>query len=827
MGKALILWLQFGSFPFAYREDVQEIRLFPDYGEGVWIGCRTLRQTRSGVFIYYVDAVGNWLFGKAGICLSCRDSASVIRWDAVAGEKNLLYAVRQTRHTIRLSAIERTGKLHWEHTLPAEEGEFRLLAHPSGGILLLQASEKQLSLKSWDKQGALRYNVDGIVSERMKRHPLLLSVNLEGFFLLWEEFDGTKWQAVLQKWSWEGKALAAPTPLSGFAHSVERAQFISDGFGGVLGVYEATSLYGAGKDLHFVRYSRSGQRIVETPICTEAGDQQNPRLYKRGTELLVTWEDNRQQDWDIYFQRLDIRTGQALLPNQGTPLVRLPGVQESPELLLDYFQNESIVAWVDYRHLQGDLYMQRVSAEGKPLWEFAGRPLVANPYQQKKLQSAPHDLRHFWIAYAEEHPYEGTHAWVILLSVEGKELFRRRLGGNTQTSTPTIGEITCQPWKEGKLVVWTEDRDSAGLFQLYAQYLKAKGEPQWLPMGLPLAPQPQLHQKEPLLATRGDTAWILWKGEESEVESDLFAQAITVEGNRLFLPNPLPVCIADRVQHEARWLSSSSALYAYWSDSRSMEETGFDLYLRKIVPLAPEQGWQTRLGFQNTSYLLSAKAEYYHHFWQEEEGRRYRIFYGRGRVGEPYPVQALIPNGGAQRFLHAEVHPQGYAYAAFCEESPGPYQQAVHCWVIDPEGRVAAHFRSPLGHTHHLYPRVFLLSDQEVAFTAIAQSKTGSWELLYLTVSPSGELREKGILLSPIPEKCQWHLLKDASGYWLFLQAGDTLWVYTGERLSALHSQTRPFITPKAYPILYEGRAHLFLWDKSQHHWQLLPLSRQ
>lgn len=819
---ALLVWMQSWQIPTAYRQVAQAPQVLSGHTQQAWVGYLSNRAGTNHLYLHLIDTSGYEPLG--GVCLSCGDSRPVVTWQASLGEKNWLYVGWSTAEKTFLRSLDGAGVTRWEAEISVAAQELALTAHPEGGAVALLRNERALKLYFWDSSGQVRTE-HTLVSDMPCRHARLIEGGLEGFLIVWEAYTGQRWEIFFQKWLWQGKSDAPARTLSQFSHSVEGIELINDGFGGMLGVYESVSLSGAGKDLYLIRYNRNGTRLYEVPLCQEAGDQQAPRLYKRGSELLIVWEDNRHQDWDLYYQRVDITTGKPLLAREGVPLVRLAGPQRSVQLILDYFQNEMIALWLDYRRLQGDIYFQRYTAEGKPLWEFAGRPLATSLAQQHSLRTAAQDFQLFWVVYLEDESEQGTQPHIALLTTQGEVRLHRRLSGNIKRPFARTESPEAHPWGDKLLLLWRDDRDAADHPQLYAQLLSPEGKPLWFPLGLAVSPQTQLSQKNPQVHVQGDTLWLLWEGEESDVETDLFAQALTPEGKRLFT-RPLAVCNADRVQTEARWLLHRGRLYAYWTDNRSMEQTGFDLYLRSIAPLLPEVGWRATRAFQNSAFIFPAQDTVrLHHLWQEDVNGKYQMAYALAPLGQVSTPSLLVPTAKPQRFLAAVPDAGGGVYVAFCEEAPGPYEQALRVIALSPTGEIRWQHTSPWGYRHHLYPRLYRLPTGDLLGLSLGSPNPGRWELLYAIFSSEGKLQEKGTLLTPVPERSVYQLLPVTGGFWLLLQMPTGHTLHYGSRLSELKPVKLPAPCSQAILTLWRGQAHLLCTEREGGRITLSPLS--
>ena len=105
------------------------------------------------------------------------------------------------------------------------------------------------------------------------------------------------------------------------------------------------------------------------PICVASGDQRNPAIVSDGTGgAIVTWEDNRYSNFDIYAQRVNA-AGAAQWATDGMAACSASNTQNGVRLVSDG-SGGAIVAWVDGRSGASDVYAQRM--EGR--FGYWGRP---------------------------------------------------------------------------------------------------------------------------------------------------------------------------------------------------------------------------------------------------------------------------------------------------------------------------------------------------------------------------------------------------------------------------------------------------------------------
>ncbi|HEY6952937.1 MAG TPA: hypothetical protein VI758_11050, partial [Bacteroidota bacterium] len=103
-------------------------------------------------------------------------------------------------------------------------------------------------------------------------------------------------------------------------------------------------------------------------VCTAANNQLSPVITADGLGgAVISWSDNRNgANSDVYAQRV-ASTGAMLWQSNGVPVSTASTDQTSPVLIGDGAGGATI-AWDDSRNGYSDIYAQRLSASGTPLW---------------------------------------------------------------------------------------------------------------------------------------------------------------------------------------------------------------------------------------------------------------------------------------------------------------------------------------------------------------------------------------------------------------------------------------------------------------------------
>ena len=110
-------------------------------------------------------------------------------------------------------------------------------------------------------------------------------------------------------------------------------------------------------------------------ICKVGRNQRRLRLIRHEQHAIVVWNDRRVgSNWDIYAQAVNL-DGDVLWQTDGIPIC-VNSADQSTQAILSDGEGGAICVWEDERRSSEfqDLYIQRISAKGEPMWEPNGIP---------------------------------------------------------------------------------------------------------------------------------------------------------------------------------------------------------------------------------------------------------------------------------------------------------------------------------------------------------------------------------------------------------------------------------------------------------------------
>lgn len=373
--------------------------------------------------------------------------------------------------------------------------EFDLASDGAGGVIVTWQDERggtstDIYAQRVSSTGAALWTPDGVpvcTAAGNKYEPRLIAAGAGGAFIAWEDARDANLDSDIyaQRLDGAGNPLWAPNglPVCGAAGPQYSTRIVSDGTGGAIVVWQDYGVGPGGGCIFAQRVDGSG-----TPqwngrglsLENHPGGLLSEDAVADGVGgVIATWAGYSQATgFDIHSQRM-AGSGARLWGNGGLVVCAAAADQEAPALASDG-AGGAIVAWDDPRQSVEQVFAQRVSAGGQPLWLADGLPVVS---------------------------------------------------GVNITAIPAI---RCGPdGSGGAYLTWADDRldPNLGRQRAYAQRLNAQGAPQWTVNGIALtSPAASDDQRLPALTSNG-TAGLVVAWQDFRIASfDIYAQRIDASG---------------------------------------------------------------------------------------------------------------------------------------------------------------------------------------------------------------------------------------------------------------------------------------------------------
>jgi hypothetical protein len=319
------------------------------------------------------------------------------------------------------------------------------------------------------------------------------------------------------------------------------------------------------------------------PICTAADDQETPRIIPDGDGgVIICWTDRRlgYPRLGVYAQRVNA-SGVALWQSNGVSLY-LPGKEQAGPLATSDGAGGAIVFYLQSPGVDQfpDLYAQHIDASGTLRWDSNGVLVSSAPYGQYHSAAIGDGSGGAIVAWADGRN-SSFQVYVQRLSANGEPLWAANGQALTSDNIGVANFIHMVPdGAGGAILAWDDSRNYFG--DIFAQRIDAQGRAQWASNGVPVSPLPWEQSFPSLVADGAGGAIVCWQDDRTG-EADLYAQRVGPDGAQIWAAEGVPVCTAPGMQSDAAIVADGAggALIA-WTDFRNVAESSGDLYCQRL-----------------------------------------------------------------------------------------------------------------------------------------------------------------------------------------------------------------------------------------------------
>lgn len=427
------------------------------------------------------------------------------------------------------------------------------------------------------------------------------------------------------------------------------------------------------------------------PVCTAENAQYFPKLTTDGDDgVIVAWRDGRNGSYDIYGQRVDKNGDMAWTPD-GIPICDQDAAQGAPEIVTD-MKGGAIIIWGDMRNGTQDSFAQRVDANGEKLWDHDGISVCTEPTLQDDFTAISDGnggvivVWEDWRAgnqdiYIQRISSEGKAVWeqngtavfrgegdqydpalisdgnggaIIVwwdISTPDWDIYAQHIDNNGNTVWETPNPVCTAQGHQGApsivtdgnggaFCVWADYRNDPNFFtsaQLYAQHIATDGTHLWQKDGIQICELPvNQQQHKSVIDNKGGFIVVWW--DDRDVFADIYAQRINVEGKRMWDKEGVPVCTEGGVQQNPMLISDGAGgAIAYWLDYREdfgnitedaiyaqrLDESGKTLWQENGVPVCNAEKEQISPHAVSTSVGSAIVV------WSDARGKDHDIYINR------------------------------------------------------------------------------------------------------------------------------------------------------------------------------------------------------
>lgn len=387
-------------------------------------------------------------------------------------------------------------------------------------------------------------------------------------------------------------------------------------------------------------------------ICTYPSEQSRAVLTSDGAGgIIVAWQDDDESIVNLYAQRLDA-DGNLLWPTSGMTICAESGDQIIPAIDADG-QGGAVIVWWDKRTDSGDIYAQRIDADGDRVWPYAGVPVCTATGWQWDMQVVSDGSGGAAICWNDERDPAGESVYVQRLDAAGTAQWTADGELVVTDATDTTGPILVSDGTGGCYVAF-HDFPTAEAMAVRVQHVDSGGARLWGDAGIAPAPETQRSLAHSAAAADPDGGLFLaWTIEGADGSYDQRAQSIAPNGAFRWGADGLLLVDASGDQHSPFIVpDTAGGAYFGWRDDRTggfdytasvyaqrLDSYGDELWNENgnVIQLGSTMGWPTGCLDDRGGLLV---------VWEDARGVDFDLYAGRlddtGHLGDPAPALTSI-----------------------------------------------------------------------------------------------------------------------------------------------------------------------------------------
>ena len=372
-----------------------------------------------------------------------------------------------------------------------------------------------------------------------------------GVIVVWEDYrTGKDWDIYAQRMVknntlWQPNGLS----LSRIERNQRRLQTVRNGSHAIVAWNDRR--HGNSWDIYAQAVNLDGKLLWEAdgiPLCTNVADQSTQAILGDGKGgAIVVWEDERRSSefQDLYMQHINPE-GKAKWKRDGIPVFPSESLQSDPLLIADGKNGFYVVWWDVVGYDAWHIMAYRLNFDGEPLWDA---PLLITPADG--MQGEPRVVSDgiggvivVWQIYEN---FINDQLYGQRITADGKKLWQDK-GVPICTADGIQKHATIvSDGKQGIIAVWRDERDIFG--DLYMQGVRSDGTLAWEKDGIPLCTAGGHQDKPFIIRTVADqffVAWLDFRGDFGEESKDaIYCQQIDMQGKLLWQEDGLPISTSE------------------------------------------------------------------------------------------------------------------------------------------------------------------------------------------------------------------------------------------------------------------------------------------
>ncbi len=446
---------------------------------------------------------------------------------------------------------------------------------------LITVNFQRLVTAGWSSH--LRENTAICTTPGQQSSLQIVSDGAGGAIIAWEDTRNVHFDIYAQRVDSHGNVLWMKDGVSicSAPENQNRPRIISDGAGGAIITWHDVRSGISNSDVYAQRIDGDGN-VQWTkdgiPICTEVNAQNSPCIATDGAGgAVIIWQDFRTNYADLCAQRIN-KNGESLWAKDGVLVCGTSGAQSAP-VVVDDGVGGVIVVWQDFRRTYADIYAQRVDGSGKIAWERSGVALCNAPGHESFPVITGNGAEGAIVAwvdtrngnndvFAQQVDGNGTVQWLTngipVCTVSGNQNY----------------PVIVSDGAGGAILAWWDMR--SGDFNIYAQRIDLTGNALWIKDGLAVCVESSIQNCVSISSDGSGGAIMAWN--DNRVSAfDVYAQRIDPKGLAKWSNNGVAVSTAFDTQCFPVTINDGTGgAIIVWQDSRDKDKSYWDVYAQKI-----------------------------------------------------------------------------------------------------------------------------------------------------------------------------------------------------------------------------------------------------
>lgn len=311
-------------------------------------------------------------------------------------------------------------------------------------------------------------------------------------------------------------------------------------------------------------------------VCTSTGTQRSVSICEGGNgSVILTWEDNRSGNYDIYAQKID-SNGVAQWTPDGVVITNALTNQKSPKMVDDN-AGGAIIAWEDSVNFYFDIYAQYINAAGSVVWTANGIPICNAPNLQNNPKIDDNGFGGAIITWQDKRTNIDYDIYAQNVNSAGTLLWTTN-GVQVCSTSGTQSNPHIEPdGFGGAVIAWTDKRNVLD-YDIYAQRLDGFGVPQWTPNGMAVCNAINNQSGLDIKYLGSNGVAMSWKDLRTG-SFDVYSQIISLSGVAVMTTNGSKISNGIRSLNPNNMADGNGGYIVAWEDSSAL---GFDIKSQKI-----------------------------------------------------------------------------------------------------------------------------------------------------------------------------------------------------------------------------------------------------